>query len=51
MKICEVIKAMLVSASQPAFPVEKLRRQKQKQTSNFSTGFWNAKKQASKEIN
>jgi hypothetical protein len=39
MKICEVIKAMLVSASQPAFPVEKLRRQKQKQTSNFSTGF------------
>jgi hypothetical protein len=39
MKICESIKAMLVSASQPAFPAEKLRRQKQKQTSNFSTGF------------
>jgi hypothetical protein len=34
-----------------AFPAEKLRSQKQEQTGNFSTGFWNAKKQPSEEMN
>jgi hypothetical protein len=43
--------ALFVSASQLAFPAEKLRSQKQKQTVNFSTGFWNAKKQVSEEMN
>jgi hypothetical protein len=38
---------MFVPASQLAFPVEKLNSQKQEQTTNFSTGFWNAKEQAS----
>jgi hypothetical protein len=38
---------MFVSASQLAFLAKKLRSQKQKQTANFSTGFWNAEKQAS----
>jgi hypothetical protein len=33
------------------FAAEKLRNQKQEQTANFSTGFWNTEKQASKEIN
>jgi hypothetical protein len=33
------------------FAAEKLRSQKQEQTANFSTGFWNTEKQASKEIN
>jgi hypothetical protein len=42
---------MLVPASQLAFPVEKVKSQKQKQTTNLSTGFWNAKKQAYEEIN
>jgi hypothetical protein len=33
------------------FVAEKLRSQKQEQTTNFSTGFWNTEKQASEEIN
>jgi hypothetical protein len=44
-------KALFVPASQLAFLAEKLRSQKQEQTVNFSTGFWNAKKQASEEMN
>jgi hypothetical protein len=46
-----VTKALFVSASQLAFSVEKLRSQNQKQTANFSTGFWNTEKQASEEMN
>jgi hypothetical protein len=42
---------LFVSASQTAFSAEKLRSQKQKQIINFSTGFWNAEKQASEELN
>jgi hypothetical protein len=38
------VKALFVFGSQLAFPAEKLRNQKQKQTTNFSTGFWNAEK-------
>jgi hypothetical protein len=44
-------KGMFVPASQLAFPVEKLKSQKQEQTANFLTGFWNVEKQASKEMN
>jgi hypothetical protein len=44
-------KGLFVSVSQLAFSAEKLRSQKQKQTTNFSTDFWNAKKQASEEMN
>jgi hypothetical protein len=42
---------MFVPTSQLAFPVKKLKSQKQEQTVNFSTGFWNAEKQASEEMN
>jgi hypothetical protein len=45
------VKALFVLASQLAFPVEKLRSKKQEQTLDFSTGFWNAEKQASKKMN
>jgi hypothetical protein len=47
----DATKALFVLASQLAFPAEKLRSQKQKQTVNFSTDFWNAEKQASGEMN
>jgi hypothetical protein len=46
-----VAKALFAFASQLAFSAEKLRSQKHKQTTNFSTGFWNAEKQASEEMN
>jgi hypothetical protein len=45
-----MLQALFVPASQLAFPAEKLRSQKQEQTTNFSTGFWNAEKQASEEM-
>jgi hypothetical protein len=48
---CYNIKALFISASQLAFPAEKLRSQKQKQTANFSTDFWNVEKQASEKMN
>jgi hypothetical protein len=44
-------KALFVPASHLAFPAEKLRSQKQEQTINFSTDFWNAEKQAFEEMN
>jgi hypothetical protein len=44
-------KALFVPNSQLAFLAEKLRSQKQEQTVNFSTGFWNAENQASKKMN
>jgi hypothetical protein len=43
-------KDIFVSASQLSFSVEKPRSQKQEQTVNFLTGFWNAEKQVSEEI-
>jgi hypothetical protein len=46
-----IIKVMFVPASQLPFPAEKLRSQKQEQTVNFSTAFWNVEKQASEEMN
>jgi hypothetical protein len=39
-----ISKGLFVPASQLAFPVEKLKSQKQEQTTNFSAGFWNAEK-------
>jgi hypothetical protein len=42
---------MFVPASQLPFLAEKLRSQKQEQTVNFSTAFWNVEKQASEEMN
>jgi hypothetical protein len=45
------VKALFVLASQLAFSVEKLRSKKQEQTVDFSTGFWNTEKQASKKMN
>jgi hypothetical protein len=42
---------MFVPASKLAFPAKKLKSQKQEQTTNFSTGLWNAEKQASTKMN
>jgi hypothetical protein len=50
-KLVNPAKGLFVPASQLAFPVEKLKRQKQEQTANFSTDFWSAEKQAYEEMN
>jgi hypothetical protein len=45
------LKVMFVPSSLLIFSVKKLRSQKQEQMVNFSTDFWNVKKQASEEMN
>jgi hypothetical protein len=42
---------LFVSAFQLAFPAEKLKSKKQKQTAKSKTDFWNAEKQVSEKMN
>jgi hypothetical protein len=44
-------KGLFIHASQLAFSVKNMRNQKQKQTSNFLTGFSNTENEVSEEMN
>jgi pyridoxal/pyridoxine/pyridoxamine kinase len=46
-----VTKGLFIPASQLSVFVEKLKSQKQEQTANFLTGFWNTEKQVFEEMN